>query len=36
MLFSAVAEFCELVAKIAATGYTLPELPEIYSDEEEA
>jgi hypothetical protein len=34
LLFSAVAEFCGLGAKIAAIGYTLPELPDIYSDDE--
>jgi hypothetical protein len=41
LLFSAVAEFCGLTKKISATGYTLPELPDLFSpycedDEEEA
>jgi hypothetical protein len=40
LLFSAVAEFCGLTKKINATGYTLPELPDLFSpscedDEEE-
>jgi hypothetical protein len=35
-LFSAVAEVCGLNGKIAATGYTLPELPDLCSDEEAA
>jgi hypothetical protein len=37
LLFSAVAELCGLTRKIAATGYTLPELPELFSlcDEDE-
>jgi hypothetical protein len=40
LLFSAVAEFCGLTQKVAATGYTLPELPDLFDpcdedDEEE-
>jgi hypothetical protein len=41
MLFSAVAEFCGMTRKVTATGYTLPERPDLFSpcdedDEEEA
>jgi hypothetical protein len=41
LLFSAVAEFCGLTHKVTATGYTLPELTDLFSpcgedDEEEA
>ena len=39
LLFSAVAEFCGITRKIAATGFTLPEMPDLFSpfdDEEEA
>lgn len=41
LLFSAVTEFCGLTQKVAATGYKLPEVPDLFSpcnedDEEEA
>ncbi len=31
LLFSAVTEFCGLMPTVAATGYTLPELPDLFS-----
>jgi hypothetical protein len=34
-LFCAVAEFCGLAGKIGSTGYTLPELPEVYGPDDD-
>ena len=36
-LFTSVAEFCGLMHRVTATGYTLPELPDLFSpcDEDE-
>jgi hypothetical protein len=30
-LFTAVMEFCGLTQKLVSTGYTLPELPDLYT-----
>jgi hypothetical protein len=35
-LFCAVAEFCGLAGKMGSTGYTLPELPDVYAPDDDS